>query len=165
MVLLPAAVLRLPAYQCLVRVDSAEQAQSRQAARALAWWFRHGRSQLGRCGGPPCFVAQLELGVGSAIEREVWRRTGMQRQVPVARKSAVRLVAMLLRVTAVPVAATWVILARMTASPVKARLVKPPPVTLTRTRAAPTRVPPGVPRSRVERPQAKAPPSACRAGP
>lgn len=72
MVLLLAAVLRPPAYQCWVRVESVEQAQIPQAARAakLAWWFRHGRSQLGRCAGSPCFVAQLELGFGLAIERE-----------------------------------------------------------------------------------------------
>lgn len=98
----------------------------------------------------------------------------MQRQVPVERKSAVRLVSarvMLLRVTAVPVAATWAMLARMTVRVVKAarmtaRAVKAPRVILTLTRAAPSRVPPGVPRSRVERPaQAKSPPSACRAGP
>ena len=81
MVLLLAGVRRLPAYQCLVRVESAKPAQSPQAARAvkLAWWSRHGRSQSERCAGSPCFVAQLELGFGSAIEREVWRRTGMQR--------------------------------------------------------------------------------------
>ena len=165
MVLLqPAAVLALPAYQCLVRVESAEQAQSRQAARGaqLAWWFRHGRSQLGRSAGRPRFVAQL--GLGSAVEREVCQRNGMQRQVPVARMSAVRLVSarvMLLRVTAVPVKVTWGLSARMTA-----RVVKATRAILTRTSAAPTLVPPGVSPSRVEIPaQANAPPSACRAGP
>jgi hypothetical protein len=181
MVLLPAAVLTLPVYQCLVRVESAEQAQSRQAARAvqLAWWFLRGRSQLGRSSGPR-FVAQL--GLGSAVEREVCWRNGMQRRVPVARMSAVRPVSarvMLLRVTAAvpvgashkmhgnprrenPLEATWGIPAPMTA-----RVVKATRVILIRTSAAPTLVLPGVSPSRVvERPaQAEAPPSACRAGP
>jgi hypothetical protein len=88
----------------------------------------------------------------------------MQRQVPVARMSAVRLVSarvMLLRVTAVPVKVTWGLSARMTA-----RVVKATRAILTRTSAAPTLVPPGVSPSRVEIPaQANAPPSACRAGP
>jgi hypothetical protein len=165
MVLLPAAaVLTLPAYQCLVRVECLEQSQSRQAARAahLAWWFRHGRSQLGRSAGPLRFVAQL--GLGSAIEREVCGRNWMQGQVPMARMSAVRLVSarvMLLRVTAVPVEATWGVPARMTA-----RVVKAVRAILTRTSAAPTLVPPGVSPSRVGRPaQVKALPSVCRAGP
>jgi hypothetical protein len=211
MVLLPAAVLTLPAYQCLVRVESAEQAQSRQAARAalLAWWLRHGRSQLERSARLRRFFAQLWP--ESAIEREVCRRTWMQRQVPVARMSAVRLVSarvMLLRVTGIPVGAshamhgdprrenplgatwgmparvtavpgepTWVVPAWMTAVPreatwgvpawMTAKVVEAAPAILIRTSAAPTLVPPGVSPSRVvERPaQAKAPPSACRAGP
>ena len=68
-VLLRAAALMLPAYQCLVWVESAEQARCRQVARAahLAWWFRLGRSPFGRSAGAQRFVAQLEL--GSAIER------------------------------------------------------------------------------------------------
>jgi hypothetical protein len=164
MVLIPAAVLTPPAYQCLVWVESLGQAQSRQAARAahLAWWFRHGRSQSGRSAGPPRFVAQL--GLGSAIEREVCRRNWMQGQVPMARMSAVRLVSarvLLLRVTAVPVEAPWGVLARMTA-----RVVKGVRAILTRTSAAPTLVLPGVSPFRVGRPaQVKALPSACRAGP
>jgi hypothetical protein len=181
MVLLPAAVLTLPAYQCLVQVESAEQGRGRQLARAaqLAWWFRHGRSQLARCAGPPRVGAQL--GLGSAIEREVCRRKGMQRQPPVARMSAVRLVSarvMLLWVTAVPVEATWAMPVRMTARVVKtARTILTRTsaaqailtrATLTRTIAAPAAalVLPGVSPSRVERPaQAKAPVSACRAVP
>jgi hypothetical protein len=85
MVLVRVAVLTLPAYQCLVRVDSAEPALCRQLARVaqLARRFRLGRSQLRRSAGPRRFAAQLEL--GSAIEREVRRRNGMQRQVPVPR--------------------------------------------------------------------------------
>jgi hypothetical protein len=108
MVLLPAvAVPMLLAYRCLVPVDSAGRAQSRQSARAarLAQWFLHGRGPLGRRVLPPRFFAQL--GLGSTIEREVCRQ---QRHVPVARMSSVRLVSarvMLLRVTAVPVEATW----------------------------------------------------------
>jgi hypothetical protein len=167
MVLLPtaAALLTLPAYQCLIRVESADQAQSRQAARAaqLAWWLRHGRSQLGRCAGSPRFVAQL--GRGPAIEREVGRRNWMQRQVPVGRMSAVRLVSArvtLLRVAAVPVEeATWAIPARMSA-----KLMKAAEAILTRTRAATALALPGVSPSRVERPaRAKEPPSGRRAGP
>jgi hypothetical protein len=114
----------------------------------------------------------------------------MQRQVPVARMSAVPLVSarvMSLRVSAVPEGATWVMPARKTA-----RVVKAPRMTaivmnglrmtailvkaaqamltlaiLTRMSAAPTLVPPEVSRSRVvARPaQARAPLSACRAGP
>ena len=79
MVLFPAAaVLTQPAYPCLVRVESVDPAQSRQAERAaqLVWWIRHGRSELVRSAAQPGFVAQR--GLGSAIEREVCRRNGMQ---------------------------------------------------------------------------------------
>jgi hypothetical protein len=164
MVLPPrAAVLTQPAYQGLVQVQSAEQAQSRQVERAAQLgWFRHGRLKLGRSAGLPPFVAQL--GLGSAIEREVCPRNWMQRQAPVARMRAMRLVSarvMLLRVTAVPVDATWAMPPRMTAGVVKAARA-----ILTRTRAAATLVTPRVSPARVERPaQAKALPSACRAGP
>jgi hypothetical protein len=135
----------------------------------------------------------------------------MQRQVPVARMSAVRLVSarvMLLRVTGLPVGAShamhgdprrenplgpaWGLPARMTAVPgeatsgvpawmtavpgettwgvlawMTAKVVEAARAILTRTSAAPTPVPPGMSPSRVvERPaQAKAPSSACRAGP
>jgi hypothetical protein len=72
--LLTAAVLTLPVYQCLVQVESSEQAQGRQVARA--WRFRRGCSQLGRSAGPPRFVAPL--GLGSEVEGEVCRRNWMQ---------------------------------------------------------------------------------------
>ena len=80
LVLLPAAaVLTLPAYQCLVQVEPSEQAQARreaQRAARLEWRFRHGRSQLGRSAGPPRFVAPL--GPGSGIDLEACRRGWMQ---------------------------------------------------------------------------------------
>lgn len=194
MVLLRVAVLTLPACQCLVRVRSAEQAQCRQAARVaqLAWWFRLVRSQLERSAGPTRFVAQFEL--GSAIEREVCRRNGRQRLVPVARSGVppVSVRVMWLRVSAAPEGGTWGVPARKTARVVKAlrmtaivmnglrmagTLVKAAQAMLTlgmptlatpiRKSAAPTLVPPEVSPSRVvARPaQSKAPLSACRAGP
>jgi hypothetical protein len=162
MVFRPAAAAELtpPAYQCLARVRSAEHAQSRQAARAtqLVWWFPHGRLQLGRSAGRPRFAAQL--GLWSEIESATCRRSRMQPRLPVARMSALRLVSarvMLLRVTAMPVEATWGISARMTAKGVKAVRTM-----LTQARAALTLVPAGVLPSRVERPgQAQALPSMC----
>jgi hypothetical protein len=91
-------------------------------------------------------------------------RMRAKRLVPVAWMGAVRPAsaqAMLLRMTAVPVGATWALPARMTP-----RLVKAVRVVLSRTHAAPTLVPLGVPPSRVEKlAQGKAPPSACRARP
>ena len=174
MVLLPAAVPTIPAYRCLVPVESAEQAQSRQTAQKgraarLARWFRHGRALLGRRALPPRFFAQL--GLGSAVEREVCRQ---QRQVPVAWVSPARLVSarvVLLRVTAVPVEATLGMQARRTATVTKtarvtARVVKAAWAILARSRAAPKLVSPGVSPSRAERPApAKAALSVCRAGP
>jgi hypothetical protein len=112
----------------------------------------------------------------------VYRRTWMQRQVPVARMSAERLLSarvMLLRVTGVPVGAshamhgdprrenplepTWGMPARVTAVPAEptwgvpawmtAKVVEAARAILTRTSPAPTLVPPGVWPSRVvERP-------------
>ena len=72
-----AAVLTLPAYRCLVQVESAEQVQGRQAPRAarLAWRFRRGCSQLGRSAGLLRFVAPL--GLGSEVE-EACRLSWMQ---------------------------------------------------------------------------------------
>jgi hypothetical protein len=91
-------------------------------------------------------------------------RMRVVRLMPVVRMGAVRPAsaqAMLLRMTAVPVGATWALPARMTP-----RLVKAVRVVLSRTRAAPMLVPLGVAPSRVERlAQVKSPPSACRARP
>jgi hypothetical protein len=115
----------------------------------------------------------------------------MQRQVPVARMSAVRLVSsrvMLLRVTGLPVGAshamhgdprrenplgpTWGMPARMTAVPgeatwgalawMTAKVVEAARAILTRTSAAPTLVPPGVSPCRVvERPAQAQTPSSA----
>jgi hypothetical protein len=127
MVLLPTAALTLLVYRRLRQVKSLEQAQSRQVVRAaqLAWWFRHGCSQLGRFVGPR-FVAQLDF--ESAVEWEVHRRSGLQRRVPEARMSAAQLVtgwAMSLRVTALRVEVTWGVPLRVTAVSVEATWGKP----------------------------------------
>jgi hypothetical protein len=170
-------------------MESSEQAQGRQSARTaqLARWFRHGRSPLGRCAGPPRFVAQL--GLGPAIEREVCRRNWMQRQVQVARMRVARAVSVRMtlmpvarmraarrvfaRVTAVRLTSAPVMLSRAPAEAARliparltARVLKVARAKLARAGAAPMLVPPRVLPSQVERPaQAKAPTLAGSSGP
>jgi hypothetical protein len=91
MVLLPAVVLKLPAYQCLVGVESAEQAQSRQAARV---------AQLARMSAVRLVSARVMLLRVSAVPVETWGLPA--------------------RLSALPVGATWGLPARMTAGAAKA---------------------------------------------